>query len=78
MIARAEPEGEEYEPADDAMERMEKSVTSCEQELLGIRTGVCWACAAADRPAGFCPSVVIHGFALSVGCSGARAMRLRP
>lgn len=39
MIVRAEHEGDAYEPADDAMERMEKSVTSCEQELLGIRTG---------------------------------------
>lgn len=36
---RAEADNE-YDPEMDAMDRMQKSVTACESELMGIRTGV--------------------------------------
>lgn len=39
VAARAEPANEEYDPEYDALERMDKAIKSCEQELLGIRTG---------------------------------------
>jgi hypothetical protein len=39
LAAYATDGDDEYEPDLDAMERMEKSLLACEEELIGIRAG---------------------------------------